>query len=469
MFPLMDAKNPNQTPRDPARDDRIPRSLVESYARLGVQQALLQRLRSRDALIAVVGLGYVGLPLSLTFTESGYGVLGLDIDVAKVEALRQGRSYIAHIDRARVLAALAAGLLNTSSDLSCASEADALILCVPTPLTRYREPDLSFIRTTIQALAPHLRPGQVISLESTTYPGTTEEELRPVIESQGLRVGEDVFLVYSPEREDPGNSCFTTAAIPKVMGGSTPACREVGQALYEQVICEVVPVSSTQAAEMTKLLENIHRAVNIGLMNELKPLADRMGIDLYEIIRAAATKPFGFVPYFPGPGLGGHCVPIDPFYLTWKAREFGMHTRFIELAGEINAAMPGYVVQKTMEALNRNAKSLHGSCVLVLGIAYKKNVDDMRESPAVEVMSLLLERGAHVQYSDPFFPSFPAMREYHFDLKSIPLSSESLSEFDAVVLCTDHDAFDYELILRSSAILIDSRGRFPAHHGVIRA
>lgn len=465
----MEAPDPSTPHRDPRRDDRIPGTLVECYARLGIQQTLLQRLRNRDALIAVVGLGYVGLPLSLTFTESGYGVLGLDIDGAKVEALRQGRSYIAHIDSQRVLAAREAGRLHTSDDLSCARDADALILCVPTPLTRYREPDLSFIRATIHALAPHLRAGQVISLESTTYPGTTEEELRPVIEAQGLMVGEDVFLVYSPEREDPGNSRFTTAAIPKVMGGSTAACREVGQALYEQAICEVVPVSSTQAAEMTKLLENIHRAVNIGLMNELKPLADRMGIDLYEIIRAAATKPFGFVPYYPGPGLGGHCVPIDPFYLTWKARAFGMHTRFIELAGEVNAAMPAYVVQKTMEALNQKARPLHGSRVLVLGIAYKKNVDDTRESPAVEVMRLLRDKGAHVQYSDPFFPAFPPMRDHHFDLRSVPLSAETLADVDAVLLCTDHDAFDYDLILRASPLLIDSRGRYPAHPGVIRA
>jgi len=319
------------------------------------------------------------------------------------------------------------------------------------------------------ALLPYLRPGQVLSLESTTYPGTTEEELRPLIEQHGLTVGEDVFLVYSPEREDPGNAHFNTATIPKVMGGSTPACGEVGMALYEQAISEVVVVSSTRAAEMTKLLENIHRAVNIGLMNELKPLADRMGIDLYEVIRAAATKPFGFVPYYPGPGLGGHCIPIDPFYLTWKAREYGMHTRFIELAGEINSAMPGYVIEKTMDALNTMGKPLKGSRVLVLGIAYKKNVDDMRESPSVEVMELLKGKGADVHYSDPFFPSFPPMRKHQFELQSVALTADVLASFDAVVVATDHDSFDYELIRAHSQLLIDTRGRFAPGDRIVRA
>ena len=365
-------------------------------------QALLELLRNKDALIGVVGLGYVGLPLSLTYAENGYRVLGLDIDTSKIEAIQQGCSYIQHIAGERVAEVRNQQRLDATTDFARAAEADALILCVPTPLNQYREPDLGFIRSTMQALVPHLRPGQVLSLESTTYPGTTEEELRPMVEQKGLVIGDTFFLVYSPEREDPGNAHFNTATIPKVMGGSTPACTDVGVALYEQAISEVVPVSSTRAAEMTKLLENIHRAVNIGLMNELKPLADRMGIDLYEVIRAAATKPFGFVPYYPGPGLGGHCIPIDPFYLTWKAREYGMHTRFIELAGEINSAMPAYVVDKTMNALNDFGKSLNGSRVLVLGIAYKKNVDDMRESPSVEMMEILRDKGAILEYSDPF-------------------------------------------------------------------
>ena len=432
-------------------------------------QALLQRLRNKDALIGVVGLGYVGLPLSLTYAETGYRVLGLDIDTSKIKTIQQDGSYIQHIAGERVAEARNQQRLDVTTDFARTAEADALILCVPTPLNQYREPDLSFIRSTMQALAPHLRPGQVLSLESTTYPGTTEEELRPIVEQQGLVIGDTFFLVYSPEREDPGNAHFNTATIPKVMGGSTPACTEVGVALYEQAISEVVPVSSTRAAEMTKLLENIHRAVNIGLMNELKPLADRMGIDLYEVIGAAATKPFGFVPYYPGPGLGGHCVPIDPFYLTWKAREYGMHTRFIELAGEINASMPAYVLQKSADALNDAGKPLRGSRILVLGIAYKKNVDDMRESPSVELMELFHAKGASVHYSDPYIPTFPKMRQHSFDLKTIPISAENLSTFDLIVLATDHDDFDYALIRAHSSLIIDTRGRYPQGSGVVRS
>ena len=433
------------------------------------QAGLLKKLRSRQALIGVVGLGYVGLPLSLTYAEVGCRVLGLDIDHAKADAINQGQSYIEHIDGERVSLARKERRLEATTDFSRAADADALILCVPTPLNQYREPDLSFIRATMAALLPHLRSGQVLSLESTTYPGTTEEELRPLIEQRGFKVGEDIFLVYSPEREDPGNVNFNTATIPKVMGGSTAACSEVGVALYEQAISEVVVVSSTRAAEMTKLLENIHRAVNIGLMNELKPLADRMGIDLYEVIRSAATKPFGFVPYYPGPGLGGHCIPIDPFYLTWKAREYGMHTRFIELAGEINSAMPSYVVQKTIDALNEVCKPLKGSKVLILGLAYKKNIDDMRESPSVEIMELMKDKGAVVAYSDPFFPRFPKMRKHLFELESVDLSAGKLAPFDAVILATDHDEFDYDLIEASSGLIIDTRGKFQPNSRVIRA
>jgi len=433
------------------------------------QVELLEKLRSRQALIGIVGLGYVGLPLSLTYAEVGYRVLGLDIDQAKADAINRGQSYIDHIDGERVAQARRQQKLEASTDFSRAAEADALILCVPTPLNQYREPDLSFIRATMAGLLPHLCAGQVLSLESTTYPGTTEEELRPLIEQRGLTVGKEVFLVYSPEREDPGNLNFNTSTIPKVMGGSTSACSTVGLALYEQAISEVVVVSSTRAAEMTKLLENIHRAVNIGLMNELKPLADRMGIDLYEVIRAAATKPFGFVPYYPGPGLGGHCIPIDPFYLTWKAREYGMHTRFIELAGEINSAMPAYVIEKTINALNEVSKPLKGSKVLVLGIAYKKNVDDMRESPSVELMELLQEKGAEVAYSDPFFPRFPVMRKHKFELQSVDLSISALISFDAVILATDHDAFDYNLIEAQTKLLIDTRGKFVPNKRIVRA
>ena len=433
------------------------------------QTHLIEKLQSRNAQIGIVGLGYVGLPLSLAYAEIGYKVLGLDIDKSKTEAINQGLSYIQHINEHRVAQAVNQQKIRATTDFSKSSEADALILCVPTPLNQYREPDLSFIRTTMEKLLPYLRHGQVISLESTTYPGTTEEELRPLIEQQGLIVGKDIFLVYSPEREDPGNADFNTATIPKVMGGTTEACGEVGIALYEQAISEVIAVSNTRAAEMTKLLENIHRAVNIGLMNELKPLADRMGIDLYEVIRAAATKPFGFVPYYPGPGLGGHCIPIDPFYLTWKAREYGMHTRFIELAGEINSAMPAYVVEKTMDALNQAGKPLNGSKVLVLGIAYKKNVDDMRESPSVKLMELLRTKGANVAYSDPFFPSFPPMRKHHFSLESVTISAANLAEFDAIILATDHDSFDYNLIESQCKLLIDTRGKYIPNSKIVRA
>lgn len=442
---------------------------IQSSPSGSIQAELLEKLRSKQALIGIVGLGYVGLPLSLTYAEVGYRVLGLDIDQTKADAINQGSSYIQHIDGERVAKAQQQQLLEATTDFARAADADALILCVPTPLNQYREPDLSYIRDTMAALLPYLRSGQVLSLESTTYPGTTDEELRPLIEQRGFTVGEDIFLVYSPEREDPGNALFNTATIPKVMGGSTAACGEVGVALYEQAISEVVVVSSTRAAEMTKLLENIHRAVNIGLMNELKPLADRMGIDLYEVIRAAATKPFGFVPYYPGPGLGGHCIPIDPFYLTWKAREFGMHTRFIELAGEINSAMPAYVVEKTMDALNDLGKALKGSKVLVLGIAYKKNVDDMRESPSVEVMELLRAKGAEVHYSDPFFASFPEMRKHSFPLHSVDLTPASVAAYDVVILTTDHDSFDYELIASQSQLLIDTRGRFIPGDQVVRS
>ena len=434
-----------------------------------VKKQLLGKIESRTAVIGIVGLGYVGLPLMLRFSEVGFRVLGFDIDAAKVKALNAGKSYIEHIAAGEVARARKAGF-EATGDFSRAGEADALILCVPTPLNKYREPDISFIIDTIEALKPHLRKGQVVSLESTTYPGTTDEELQPRIESRGFKVGEDVFLVFSPEREDPGNPSFTTRTIPKVCGGITPACREVGLALYGAVIDKVVPVSSTRAAEMTKLLENIHRAVNIGLVNEMKIVADRMGIDIHEVIRAAATKPFGFVPYYPGPGLGGHCIPIDPFYLTWKAREYGVHTRFIELAGEVNASMPDYVVGKVAAALNLRRKSIMGSRILVLGIAYKKNVDDMRESPSVILMEKLRERGAEVAYSDPHIPVFPKLREHHFDLASVALTPAKLAEYDCVVLATDHDRFDYAMIEANARLIVDSRGKFlEAAENVVKA
>lgn len=434
-----------------------------------MKKSVVNKFSSKEAIVGIVGLGYVGLPLMLRYNAIGYRVLGIDIDVEKVRKLNAGESYIEHISSDLIGNALSNGF-EATADFSRAAECDALVLCVPTPLNKYREPDMSFVINTTDAIKPYLRAGQVVSLESTTYPGTTEEELLPRVQEGGLVVGENIFLVYSPEREDPGNPNFETRTIPKVIGGHTPACLEVGISLYEQAIDQVVPVSSTKAAEMTKLLENIHRAVNIGLVNEMKVVADRMGIDIFEVVDAAATKPFGFTAYYPGPGLGGHCIPIDPFYLTWKAREYGLHTRFIELSGEVNQAMPEYVMGKLMDGLNESGKALKGSRVLVLGIAYKKNVDDMRESPSVEIMELIEAKGGMVAYSDPHVPVFPKMREHHFELSSEPLTAESLASFDAVVLATDHDKFDYELIEANAKLIVDSRGKYraPASH-IIKA
>ena len=430
-----------------------------------VCESSTHKFKDKSAVIGIVGLGYVGLPLMLRYNEIGFKVLGIDIDQSKVDLLNAGKSYIEHIPSARIAKASSSGF-EATTDFSRATECDALILCVPTPLNRYREPDMSFVINTTNSLKPYFREGQVISLESTTYPGTTEEELLPRVSEGGLNVGEDIFLVYSPEREDPGNPNFDTRTIPKVIGGHTANCLQVGIALYEQAIDQVVPVSSTKAAEMTKLLENIHRAVNIGLVNEMKVVADRMGVDIFEVIDAAATKPFGFTAYYPGPGLGGHCIPIDPFYLTWKAREYGVHTRFIELSGEINKAMPEYVLSKLMDGLNKHGKAINGSNILVLGISYKKNVDDMRESPSVEVMELIQAKGGNVAYSDPHVPVFPKMREHHFDLQSVAITEETLKTYDAVVLTTDHDKFDYELIKNHAALIVDTRGvyRTPTDH-----
>lgn len=430
---------------------------------------LLSKLKSKNATVAIVGLGYVGLPLALRYTEVGYKVFGVDIDDYKVKTLNNGKSYIEHISDARIQAGVASNFQATT-DFNKISEADAIILCVPTPLSKQREPDLSFVLNTVESLLPYIRAGQVISLESTTYPGTTDEEIKPRIESKGLIVGKNIFLIYSPEREDPGNADFGTSNIPKVCGGTTSDCLEVGMALYEQITVKVIPVSSTRTAEMTKLLENIHRAVNIGLVNEIKILADKMNIDIYEVIASAATKPFGFVPYYPGPGIGGHCIPIDPFYLTWKAREYGIHTRFIELAGEINNSMPQWVVNKVIEGLNVRGKPINKSKILILGIAYKKNIDDARESPAVFIMDLLVKRHAEVAYSDPHLPVFPKMREHSFDLKSLPLTAENLAAQDAVVITTAHDLFDYDFIKKHANLIVDTRGVYrTSHANVVRA
>ena len=433
-----------------------------------MKERLIQKIKDHQALVGIVGLGYVGLPLMLRFTEVGFPVLGFDIDEVKVAKLRRGESYIGHISSADIAKRREQEMLldegrkvavfDATDNFSRASEADALILCVPTPLNRNREPDLSFVRSTLNSLLPHFRPGQLISLESTTYPGTTEEEMRSRIEEAGFVVGQDIFLVYSPEREDPGNPIYNTRNIPKVCGGSTGGCLEVGQTLYGEVMDQVVPLSSTRAAELTKLLENIYRAVNIGLVNELKIVADRMGIDIREVIDAAATKPFGFTPFYPGPGLGGHCIPIDPFYLTWKAREYGVNTRFIELAGEVNTAMPHWVVGKIMDGLNERGQALKGARILVLGLAYKKNVDDPRESPAMEIMEILRSKGAELDYSDPYVPVFPPMRKHKFKLQSVELTPEALKSYDCVLLATDHDDFPYDLIVAHASLIVDTRG-----------
>ncbi len=418
-----------------------------------------RKLAAKEAVVGIVGLGYVGIPLALRFGSVGLHVLGFDIDTDRVAALNEGKSPIKHISGEAIAGIVAKGF-EATADFSRIPEVDAIIICVPTPLSKHREPDLSFIVGTMESIAPHLRPGQLLSLESTTYPGTTAEVLTPYIVKRGFTIGENFFLVYSPEREDPGNAEFTTHTIPKVVGGATPACLDLGKALYGAAIDRVVPVSSTQVAELTKLLENIHRSVNIGLVNEMKIIADRMGIDIYEVIDAAATKPFGFTPYYPGPGLGGHCIPIDPFYLTWKAREYGLSTHFIELAGEINRDMPQWVVTKITDALNDRQKSLKGSRILALGIAYKRDVDDMRESPSVLVMEILRDRGAVVDYSDPNVPVFPKMREHKFDLKSVDLTPDTLASYDAVVLLTDHSDFDYGMIAERSQLILDTRGKY---------
>ena len=433
------------------------------------QTELAEKLASKSATIGIIGLGYVGIPLALRFSNVGFRVLGFDIDHDRITSLNDGRSPIKHIGTRDIEEMIGQGF-SATDDFARIPEADAIIICVPTPLSKHREPDLSFITGTMDAVAPHLRAGQLLSLESTTYPGTTSEVLAPYVTKRGFKIGEDIFVVYSPEREDPGNPDFTTHTIPKVIGGMTPACLSHGEALYGHAVDRVVPVSSPQVAELTKLLENIHRSVNIGLVNEMKMIADRMNIDIYEVIDAAATKPFGFTPYYPGPGLGGHCIPIDPFYLTWKAREYGLSTHFIELAGEINRDMPEWVVGKIADALNTREKSLKGSKVLALGIAYKRDVDDMRESPSVFVMEHLRDRGARVDYSDPNVPVFPKMREHHFDLKSVDLTPETIASYDCVVLLTDHSDFDYDMIADNAKLLVDTRGKYRgAGESVVKA
>jgi len=415
-------------------------------------------IRTKKARIGVVGLGYVGLPIVLRFCEEGFRVIGFDVDPEKIKALSNGKSYIKHIPSERIAAFVKTrpALFESTTDMARLKEADAVIICVPTPLSDKREPDLTYVENTGKEISRTLRPGQMISLESTTYPGTTEELLLPMFEKGGLKVGKDFFLVFSPEREDPGRVDFTIKTTPKIVGGVTQRCTKLGATLYSNIVNKVVKVSSTRVAEMTKLLENIYRGVNIALVNELKMLCHRMNMDIWEVIEASKTKPFGFQAFYPGPGLGGHCIPIDPFYLTWKAREFDFSTRFIELAGDINSNMPYYVISRVMDALNERGLSLKGSKVLVLGIAYKKDVDDLRESPSLDLIRLLREKGARVDYNDPYLPVAVSHRR-GFKMKSIPLTSTTLKKYDCVLIATDHTCYDYAWIAKMSPLVVDTR------------
>ncbi len=419
---------------------------------------LLKKIENKEARIGVIGLGYVGLPLVKTFLNKGFNVTGFDIDAKKVDMLNRGKSYIRHISAAELKDFLGRKKFKASSNFRGLRYVDAIIICVPTPLDGHGSPDLSYVLNSTITVAEHVRKGQLVVLESTTYPGTTDEEMLPILEAGGLKGGRDFFLAFSPEREDPGNKNFSTATTPKVVGGLTPDCLRVAKALYDQIIVRTVPVSSTKAAESTKLLENIFRSVNIALVNELKMIFDRMGIDVWEVIRAASSKPFGFMPFYPGPGLGGHCIPIDPFYLTWKAKEVDYQTKFIELAGEINTFMPYYVKEKTIAALNERGKSIKGAKVLVLGLAYKKDIDDSRESPSLKLISLFQKKGAKVSYNDPYIPRLAGHREYPgLELKSVPLTAALLRKCDAVVISTDHTSYDYGWIVKHAPLVVDTR------------
>ena len=430
-----------------------------------IAQERLERLKGRTAKIGVIGLGYVGLPLSLLLSGAGFKVTGFDIDEKKVTDLEAGRSYIFRIPQEEIQAARGQGLQATT-EFSRLSEMDAIILCVPTPLTEHREPDLSYVENTTRATAPWIREGQLIVLESTTYPGTTEDLMIPILEAentQGLKVQRKgsaqehgvVYVAFSPEREDPGNTDVARRDIPKVVGGHEPIATELAAVLYEGIFTRSVRVSSTRVAEMTKLLENIYRCVNIALVNELKLLSLRMGVDIWEVIDAASTKPFGFHPFYPGPGLGGHCIPIDPFYLSWKAKEYDFNTRFIELAGEVNEAMPAHVVQYVGKALNQHKKAINGSRVLMLGMAYKKDIDDLRESPSLTVIELLRAEGAEVLYNDPYFPTVGRGRHYNLNMTCTPL--EKLDQYDCVLIMTDHSDYNYHAIVEQSQLVVDSR------------
>jgi UDP-N-acetyl-D-glucosamine dehydrogenase len=423
---------------------------------------LEQRLSSGEAVLGVVGLGYVGLPLAVEMAKAGHRVVGFDISADKASRVNAGDSYIPDVPSAELAPLVEQGLISATTDFSRATEVDAIVVCVPTPLNDMKEPDTSYMERAASAITPYLHPGMLVTLESTTYPGTTEEIIQPILEAGGLKVGETLFLAFSPERVDPGNAVYQTKNTPKVVGGVTARCTELACQMYGRFIDTVVPVSTTRAAEMTKLLENIFRCVNIALMNELLQASDRMGIDIWEVVDAAKTKPFGFMPFYPGPGLGGHCIPIDPFYLSWKAREYDFRTEFIELAGRVNEDMPYYVVTRLMEALNKARKPLAGSKVVVLGVAYKADIDDMRESPAIRITELLLDKEADLVYHDPFVPSF---RVNGSELRSTPLTAELLASADAVVVVTGHSGVDYGLVAEHAPLVLDTRNAMKAHDG----
>lgn len=418
---------------------------------------LLQKIKDHEAVIGVVGLGYVGLPLVLEFVAEKFPTVGFDIDPAKIEMLNGGKSYIKHIGSDRIQKAIDNKLFHATSDFSELKDVDCILIAVPTPLNKHREPDISYIVKTSETIAKHLRKGQLVVLESSTFPGTTEEVMGDILETSGLKRHEDFYLAFSPEREDPNNPSFNTHTIPKVVGANHPTSLELTTTLYDQVIVETVAVSSSQAAEATKLLENIFRSVNIALVNEMKIILDRMGIDVWEVINAAKTKPFGFMAFYPGPGLGGHCIPIDPFYLTWKARQYDISTRFIELAGEVNTDMPYFVVRKVADALNDFRKSLKGSRILILGMAYKKDIDDLRESPTLKLIEILRHKGADVDYNDPHIAKLWTMRHYDYDKESVELTPENLAAYDAVLISTDHSAYDWDFIVKHAKLVVDTR------------
>lgn len=427
---------------------------------------LLARIKAKEAKVAILGMGYVGLPLALTFTRNGYQVLAFDIDASKVAMLNQGKCYIEHLDASDLPKAIEAGLLKAYSDFSHLKDADAILIAVPTPLTKQREPEMKYVRDTAEKVLKTLRPGQLVVLESTTYPGTTDELVKDILEKSGLKSGTDFFLAFSPEREDPGNARYKTATIPKVVGGVDPVSGDLAEALYAAAISRTVRVSSARVAEAVKLTENIFRGVNIALVNELKVVFDKMGIDVWEVLDGADTKPFGFMRFNPGPGWGGHCIPLDPFYLSWKAREFGVPPKFIELAGEVNVQMPDFVVQKLMEALNTRKATLNGAKILMIGIAYKKDVDDCRESPAFVLLDKLVNLGAQVDYHDPHIPEMPALRAWsHLPrTKSVALTPDAIKAADAVLIVTDHAAVDYGQLLEHAKLIVDTRGRYRAPH-----